>query len=120
MQNFLPEGSADEPRAVWRATDDIPLSGSAISSPHDTEARRGCKGQTEWIGFKVYLTETYDTATPNLITNVETTAATVTDDAVTPVIHAALQQRATAQPAHHRYRVRKLSTSGAVSRALPL
>ena len=40
------------------------------------------------------MTETCDTATPNLITNVETTAATVTDDTVTPVIHAALQQRA--------------------------
>lgn len=93
VQNFSLEG-ADEPRVVWRETDNIPLAGSAIASPHDTEARRKCKGQTEWIGFKVHLTETCNTATPNLITNVETTAATVvTDDAVTPVIHAALQQR---------------------------
>jgi transposase len=94
VQNFLLEESADELRVLWRAMDNIPRAGIAIASPYDTEARRGCKGQTEWVGFKVHLTETCETATPNLITNVETTAATVTDDAVTPVIHAALEQRA--------------------------
>ncbi len=57
----------------------VPLSGNAIASPHDTEVRHGCKGETDWIGFKVHLTETCDAATPNLITHVETTAATVTD-----------------------------------------
>ena len=95
VQNFMVEGgSADEPRVVWRASNNVPLAGNAIASPHDTEVRQGCKGQTEWIGYNVHLTETCDAVTPNLITNVETTAATVTDDAVTPVIHAALQQRA--------------------------
>ncbi len=94
VQNFMIEESADEPWVIWRASNNVPLSGNAIASPHDTEVRRGCKGETDWVGFKVHLTETCDAATPNLITNVETTAATVTDDAVTPVIHAALQQRA--------------------------
>ena len=94
VQNFMIEWVADEPRVAWRAANNIALAGDYIASPHDTEARRAYKGQTEWIGFKVHLTETCDTATPNLITNVETTAATVTDDTVTPVIHAALQQRA--------------------------
>lgn len=94
VQNFFLEESADELQVFWRATDNIPRAGVAIASPYDTEARHGCKGQTEWIGFKVHLTETCETATPNLITNVETTAATVTDDTVTPVIHAALEQRA--------------------------
>lgn len=92
VQNFMVEWTADEPRVVWRAPSNIPRAGDYIRSPHDTEARHSCKGQTEWIGFKVHLTETCDTATPNLITNVETTAATTTDDAVTPAIHAALQK----------------------------
>ena len=46
---------------------------------HDSEVRRGCKGQTEWGGFKVHLTQACDTAAPNLITNVQTMAATVTE-----------------------------------------
>jgi hypothetical protein len=39
------------------------------------------------------LTETCDDATPNLIINVETTTAAVSDDAVTSTIHAALDAR---------------------------
>ena len=39
------------------------------------------------------LSETCDDDLPHLITNVETTAATTTDDAVTPRVHAALAQR---------------------------
>ena len=100
VQNFMVEWTADEPRVAWRAANNIPLAGDCIPSPHDTEARHGCKGKTEWIGYKAHLTETCDAATPNLITNVETTAATVTDDTVTPSIHAALQQR-TLLPAIH-------------------
>jgi len=93
-QNFLPQGPADDLRVVWREANNTPLAGGTIASPYDIEARRAYKGQTEWVGFKVHLTETCDTATPNLITNVETTPATAADDTVTPVIHAALAQRA--------------------------
>ena len=46
-----------------------------------------------WSGYKVHRTETCDDATPNLITNVETTTAAVSDDAVTATIHAALSTR---------------------------
>ena len=41
----------------------------------------------------MHLTESCDADLPHLITNVETTPATTADDAVTPVIHTALQQR---------------------------
>lgn len=46
-----------------------------------------------WSGYKVHLTETCDDGLPNLITNVETTTAAVSDDAVTSTIHAALDTR---------------------------
>ncbi len=41
----------------------------------------------------MHLTESCDDDAPHLITNVETTAATTADDAVTPTIHAALAER---------------------------
>ena len=44
-------------------------------------------------GYKVQLTETCDTGAPNLITNVETTTAAVSDDATTSTIHTALGAR---------------------------
>jgi len=46
-----------------------------------------------WSGYKVHLTETCDDGVPNLITNVETTNAAVSDDAVTSTIHKALDTR---------------------------
>jgi hypothetical protein len=42
----------------------------------------------------VHLTETCEVERPNLITNVETTTAAVSDDAVTATIHNALADRA--------------------------
>ena len=48
---------------------------------------------TAWTGHKVHLTETCDADSPNLITPVETAAATVADDAVTAAIHAGLAQQ---------------------------
>lgn len=41
----------------------------------------------------MHLSERCDADVPHLITNVETTLATTADDAVTPTIHAALEQR---------------------------
>jgi hypothetical protein len=45
------------------------------------------------VGYKIHLTESCDDDLPHIITNVETTSATVSDDAVTEQIHNALQQR---------------------------
>ena len=93
VQNFLIEHATEVGRVIWRTNDQTPPSGRYIGSPYDTEARYATKAVTGWSGYKVYLTETCDDATPNLITNVETTTAAVSDDAVTSTVHAALDAR---------------------------
>ncbi len=93
VQNFLVEHGPDGLGVGWRTNDQTPPSGRFIGSPYDAEARYATKGTTVWSGYKVHLTETCDDSTPNLITNVETTPAAVSDDAVTSTIHAALDAR---------------------------
>ncbi len=77
----------------WRTADELPPSALLIRSPYDGDARYSKKRQTEWTGYKVHLTETCEEELPSLITNVETTDATTTDYAMTPVIQAHLTQR---------------------------
>ena len=77
----------------WRTSEEVPPSALLIRSPYDVDARYSQKRQTEWTGYKAHLTETCDSDLPSLITNVETTDATVTDYEMTPVIHAHLAQR---------------------------
>jgi transposase len=76
----------------WRTEQEgIPPSSRFISSPYDLEAHLGKKGTTEWIGYKVHLTETCDEDYPRLITNVETGSAPAADGAMTPRIHEGLE-----------------------------
>jgi len=56
------------------------------------EARYGKKRETRWTGYKVHLTETCEEDAPHLITHVDTTAAAITDEALTETIHADLHQ----------------------------
>ena len=65
----------------WRDNAELPPAAVLIQSPHDAEAHFGIKRETTWTGYKVHLTESCDADQPALITNVETTAATVTDNA---------------------------------------
>jgi transposase len=81
-----------EGQLIYRDNDNLPPAGRYISSPYDTAVRYASKRTTAWTGFKVHLTETCDDERPNLITHVETTAAPVTDDAVTASIHASLAE----------------------------
>ncbi|MFF5075400.1 transposase, partial [Micromonospora olivasterospora] len=96
-------------------TDGLPPARSRITSPYDTDTRWAAKGEDLfWNGFKVHLTETCDDdrgsytpagqderaepadrkpRTPNLITNVATTAATVPDVKATTGIHQQLHER---------------------------
>jgi transposase len=55
-----------------------------IVSPYDPEARSSRKRDTLWLGYKVHLTETcdQDPGCPHLITQVETTVATLQDSDV--------------------------------------
>jgi transposase len=78
---------------VWRDNDNIPPASRFISSPYDTEAHYARKRSTQWVGYKIFLTEACDDERPHLITHVETTPGPVDDGAVTPLLHAALQQR---------------------------
>lgn len=56
-----------------------PPSSQIIASPDDEEARFCVKRSTEWTGYKVHFTETCVDEHPRLITQVETTPATVHD-----------------------------------------
>lgn len=94
----------------------LPPGRSRITSPYDLGARWGVKRDTFWNGCKVHVTETCDTsaaagssstdgdgaavAPPHLITNVETTDATVPDNQMTEPIHARLAGRGLL-PAEH-------------------
>jgi transposase len=89
MQNYWWDGT----QLHWRAADNIPPAAQFISSPYDSEAHYARKHTTQWVGYKVHLTETCDDDLPHLITNVETTIGPAADGAATPKIHAALQQR---------------------------
>lgn len=76
-----------------RPADSLPPAELMIQSPYDVEARYSQKRQTTWTGYKVYLTETCDQDTPNLITNVETSPATTPDSQLTGPIHARLAEK---------------------------
>ena len=75
----------------WREVKEMPAPASLISSPYDAEARYSKKRETTWVGYKVHLTETCDPETPHLITNTETTLATVPDDNMLKTVHQSLK-----------------------------
>jgi transposase len=57
------------------------------------EARYSQKRETQWVGYKVHLTETCDPAQPDLITQVSTTPATTSDFVMGPTIEDDLAAR---------------------------
>ena len=89
--------------------DGLPPGHQRIISPYDLDARYSIKREHGWEGYKVHFTESCNTPTPNdnedhqhdeqcgdppnLITNVETTLATVPDVAMTDTIHQHLADR---------------------------
>ncbi|WP_456340791.1 IS1182 family transposase, partial [Streptomyces mirabilis] len=77
----------------WREGKDLPPGRDRLSSPYDTDARYGVKRGSGWCGYKVHLSETCEPDAPHLITNVETTDATVNDTEVTAQVHQRLAQR---------------------------
>jgi transposase len=77
----------------WRSSENIPSPSRYIGSPYDEEAHYSKKRSTTWVGYKVHLTETCEAHLPLLITHMETTAAPVSDDAMTAPIHAELDRK---------------------------
>ena len=76
-----------------RHAGNLPSAGLMICSPYDADARYSQKRQTEWIGYKVHLTETCEEDTPNLITDVQTTPAPQADFGLLPTIQTDLAAR---------------------------
>lgn len=89
-ENPAAEGGME---VAWRENDDLPPGRLRFASPYDLDARYGIKRGSGWVGYKIHLTETCDDGLPRLITNVETSDATVTDQEMTPVVHAHLADR---------------------------
>jgi transposase len=89
IQNYL----WDSMQLQWREADNIPPAAQFTSSPYDPETHYARKHTTQWVGYKVHLTESCEDDLPHLITHVETTSGPAADGAATPKIHEALQQR---------------------------
>ena len=83
----------DAEEVRWREGNDLPPGGQRLASPYDLDARYGVKRGAGWTGCKVHLTETCEPDMPHLITNVETTSATVDDVDMTQAIHQRLACR---------------------------
>ena len=91
VQNYYCAGEHD---LQWRTDEQgIPPASLFISSPYDQDAHDAKKRTTQWVGYKVHLTETCDDDLPPLVTHVETTAGPVADGSVTPTIHARLKDK---------------------------
>ena len=110
LQNYLTAEDERGREVIKRREADVeglPPGRSRITSPYDTDARWSVKRDTFWNGYKVHVTETCDTsapddssssdgeavAPPHLITNVETTDATVPDNHMTEPVHDRLAGR---------------------------
>jgi transposase len=86
-------GDDDHPNVHLRTDDNQPPGDRRIHSPYDIEARYSAKRSTEWVGYKVHLTEICDADQPHILTNVETTLASQQDVSVTQRIHLDLQSK---------------------------
>ena len=91
LRRVWAEQYTGEPGQVrWREVRDMPSPAELVASPYDVEARYSTKHGTEWVGYKIHVTEACDPDTPHLITNVETTPATTPDDNMLAVVHTSL------------------------------
>ena len=70
----------------WRTTDEEPPAALRMTSPYDLESRYSTKRATQWVGYKLHLTETCEPGQPDLITQVLTTPATTPACTMGPAI----------------------------------
>ena len=90
---WLQQYYVQEGEVTWRTGKDMPPSKQLICTPYDTEARYRTKRDHHWTGYAVHVSETCDPDGPNLITHIETTAATTGDVELTSDIHHALADK---------------------------
>ncbi|MGI8306240.1 IS1182 family transposase [Saccharopolyspora hattusasensis] len=116
VQNYTRTVARNGREVIKRRGNDIDKDGGLppgcrrLTSPYDTDARWGVKRDMFWNGFKVHISETCAAPAPtepaedagcrcpaaqkpNLITNVATTDATVSDSTMLEPIHQALRKR---------------------------
>jgi transposase len=90
-QVWLQQYAVQDEHVTWRKAKNLPPNKRLIFSPYDVQARSRKKRKNQvWTGYAVHLTETCDEDTPNLVTNVETTPATMGDVEMTDDIHCSL------------------------------
>ena len=90
VQNFY----RDQEQLRWRTeVQGIPAAAHFISSPYDPDAHYARKRSTQWVGYKIHLTETCEEDLPRLITDVESATGPTADGTATPTIHARLQDK---------------------------
>lgn len=80
-------------KASWLPGAELLPAAERFESPYDTDTRCGNKAGSNWIGYRVHLSETCDNERPHLITHVDTTLATVPDVSMTAVLHQALSDK---------------------------
>lgn len=80
-------------KLYWRTEEGIPPSSIMISSHYDLDTHYARKDTAALVGYKVHLSETCEPDCIDLITNVETTVAPITDGDVMECIHTSLTKR---------------------------
>jgi hypothetical protein len=75
-----------------RGPKDIPPGAMRVVTPYGPQARGSVKRDIVWNGYKVHFTETCEPDTPNMITQVITTPAPVSDGRMAAVVHARLAE----------------------------
>jgi transposase len=98
MVNTLREGweqnfERKDGEVRWLQPGELQPSGERFNSPYDPEAHYATRRNTEWIGYKVHLTETCESNELHLVTHVETTSSVIQDVSTTEDIHQALADK---------------------------
>lgn len=94
------ETGPPEGRVRLRPDGDFPPASEGLESPYDPEARYRSKHETHWTGYMVHVSETCERDQVHLITNVDTTVATVHEAMRTAAIHQALHEKGLAPSEH--------------------
>jgi transposase len=81
---FHPPDDSGKPRL--RDAKELKPSGDRLVSPHETDARRACKGGDTWDGYKLHTTETCVKGAPNFITDARIEPSTKNDSLTLPDI----------------------------------
>ena len=80
----------EEERVRWKSKKELPRAEAGIESPYDIDARFRSRSGVNWVGYVVHFSETCDDDQCHLITNVETTDASVHEAQRAEAIHQSL------------------------------